>query len=65
MAKKQYTRDERIDYYIDLIEEQEAKLTLLKIKIKGYKKRLEYLQSDEYQDWDSDLEKDLENKNPR
>jgi hypothetical protein len=65
MAKKQYTRDERIDYYIDLIEEQEAKLTLLKIKIKGYKKRLEYLQSDEYQDWSSDLEKDLENKNPR
>lgn len=65
MAKTKYTRDQKINYYIELIETQKAKLVLLKNNIKRNEERLAFIQSEDYQDWDSDLNKDLKTKKPR
>lgn len=57
--KKKYTREEKIRYYTELIEQDHAKMFYLKYKIRRNEKRLAYLQSDSYQDWDEELPKQL------
>ena len=61
---KTYTRQEKIAYYAQQIELLKAQLTITKNRLEKIQKRLEYIQSDEYQDWNSDLQKDLKNKKP-
>lgn len=59
---KTYTRQEKIAYYAQKIELLKAQLTITKNRLEKTQKRLEHIQSDEYQDWNSDLQKDLNNK---
>ena len=59
---KKYTRQEKIAYYAQKIELLKAQLTITKNRLEKTQQRLEYIQSDEYQDWNSDLQKDLNNK---
>lgn len=60
--KKEYSLEEKIKYYERLVERQEAVITLAQHKLIRYKERLEYLMSEQYQDWDSDLQKELDKK---
>lgn len=53
--KKVYTRAEKIEYYA-------TKMAQYKMWYENAKKRLEYLTSDNYQEWDGQLSKELENK---
>lgn len=60
--KKQYTLDEKIDYYKSSIRKMGAQLVLLEDRIEVSKKRLAYLMSDEYQDWSGDISKTIAGK---
>lgn len=60
--KKEYSLEEKIKYYERLIERQEAVITLAQHKLLKFKERLEYLVSESYQNWDSDLQKELDKK---
>lgn len=53
--KTRYTRQERINYY-------RFKKDQLLRELAYIDKRLEYLESDKFQDWDSELSKDLDKK---
>lgn len=54
-SKKTYTREEKIKYYNWLIFDLESKL-------KKAQDRLHFIMSDAYQDWSSNLEKQLKEK---
>jgi len=53
---KKYTREEKKKYY-------QSKILNLEFALKKAQERLEYIMSEEYQDWDSDLQKELDQKN--
>lgn len=53
--KKSFTREEKIRYYNWLIFDLEKKL-------EKARDRLHYIMSDDYQDWDSDLAKEIRKK---
>lgn len=50
---KKYSRQEKIEHY-------NFKLFQAKNRVQFYEAKLKYLLSDEYQDWDSELEKQLD-----
>lgn len=54
-TKKVYSREEKKKYFREEILMLEAKLIRLK-------RRLEYIESDQYQDWDSSLSTELKEK---
>lgn len=76
MERKQYTREDKIAYYTaratqcadilatlmhqDLGPAQELIRSLVRREFKRCETRLTSLQSDEYQDWNSDLQKQLD-----
>lgn len=55
MPKKYYSRDEKIDYYI-------AKIASMREYLAWMEQRLSYLQSDSYQDWSSELSKQVKSQ---
>lgn len=55
MDKKIYTREEKIKYYTYMRMQ-------LEYRLERVVRRLEYLNSEEYQDWRSDLQEDLQYK---
>lgn len=62
-AKKIYTRAEKIAYYARRIAYLEMALDRNKSQLSFARNRLKELQDDEtYQDWDSSLARELENK---
>jgi DNA-binding transcriptional regulator YbjK len=52
---KSYTRDQKIAYYTD-------KIAYYRYLLRRAEARLTYIQSDQYQDWSSDLQKELNRK---
>lgn len=56
MQRRKYTREEKIEYFKRMVAKYKWRLF-------NAETRLMYLQSDEYQDWDSDLQKDLDRIN--
>lgn len=57
-----YTREEKIEYYEAKLRTKRAKLVLAEDEIKFLVDRLAFIKSDEYQDFDSDLSKELKRK---
>lgn len=55
MEKKKYTRADKIQYYQWLIFDTKRKL-------EKAEERLKHIMSDDYQDWNSDLQKSLNEK---
>jgi predicted RNase H-like nuclease (RuvC/YqgF family) len=62
MKNKNYSREEKIEYYNQQIEDLENYIAGKKYRLSKLKQRLEHIKSDNYQDWNSDLEKQLNNK---
>lgn len=57
--KEQYTREQKIVYWARTIAHLEIAIERLRNKLSYAKARLEYIQSDKYQDWNSDLQAEL------
>lgn len=55
MEKKKYTRDQKREWY-------KEQIMYLEYRLKSMKRRLAYIESDQYQDWDSDLARELSQK---
>jgi hypothetical protein len=62
MANRKFSLEERIEYYKDMVTKTKAKMILLELDLKGYTARLDKLTDPEYQDWNSDLERELRDK---
>lgn len=52
---KRYTRAEKLKYYA-------TRVAYFEHMLKRAQERLDYISSDEYQEWDSELAKELEQK---
>lgn len=55
MNKKTYTREEKIEYWT-------YEMIKAKRRMQYAEARLEFIKSDKYQDWNSELQKQLEEK---
>lgn len=60
--KKNYTRQEKINYYKGIVQRLKAEIIIKRHRINRIEQRLKFIASDEYQDWNSDLQNELNNK---
>lgn len=60
--KKQYSRIEKLKYYEQLIAITQAEITIKQVKLDRYKNAYKRLKSNMYQDWNSDVQEQLDEK---